>query len=388
MSTRRASAKSSLRRPRRQASQTLLPVAEWSGGSGSAGGTGGTLRIIDQTLLPERYVRLRLTRLEEVGEAIRSLRVRGAPTIGIAAAYGLCVGLKEAARGRDTAAFLAEMDRAARFLIESRPTAVNLAWAVRRLVDVARGEAAALAETARPKANPSPRTLWWRLLKEARAIHREEIERNEAIGRHGAEIINRPGMNVLTHCNTGSLATGGIGTALGVVFAAAARGLDPHVWVDETRPLLQGARLTTWELQRQGVRATLICDNMAAMLMAEGRVDVALVGADRIARNGDFANKIGTYSVAVNCRHHGVPFYCVAPLSTFDPAIPNGRAIPIEHRAADEVRGFRDARWAPPGVPCFNPSFDVTPARLLAGIVTERGIARPPLRRALSAWGG
>jgi methylthioribose-1-phosphate isomerase len=333
----------------------------------------GCIALIDQTLLPDRYEVIRLTRVDEVWEAIHMLRVRGAPAIGIAAAYGLCLGLQEAAAG-DGEEFFRRLRETKDYLASSRPTAVNLVWALDRVAGVA-------------GANPSlpPKRLWRRLLREAKAIHAEEIECNEAIGRQGASLFNRSGMNILTHCNTGSLATGGIGTALGAILTAAAR-RNIHVWIDETRPLLQGARLNTWELQRYGVRATLICDNMAATLMAQGRVDAVILGADRIARNGDFANKIGTYSLAALCRFHKIPFYCAAPISTFDWATPNGAAIPIEERSGEEVRGFRDARWAPPTVPVYNPSFDVTPGRLITAFISENGIARPPFTKSLKAW--
>jgi len=346
-----------------------LPVVGWSA---------GRVTMIDQTLLPDRYTVLRLGRIEEVWEAIRALRVRGAPAIGVAAAYGFCLAAKEAASLAEPSARLAALERAGEYLIASRPTAVNLPWAVGRMLAVARAACAGAGALSGPR-------LLSRLLEEARAIHREEIERCEAIGRHGAALFDRPAMNILTHCNTGALATCGIGTALGAILTAA-REREIHVWVDETRPLLQGARLNAWELRRAGVRATLICDNMAAMLMAQGRVDAVIVGADRIARNGDFANKIGTYSLAVNCRHHKIPFYCAAPLSTFDWTLASGREIPLEERSPAEVRGFRGARWAPADFPAYNPAFDVTPARLVSAILTERGVARPPFARSLRPW--
>lgn len=355
-----------------------LPVVTWSAGQ---------MRIIDQTLLPQEYVRLVMRSAEDVWEALRALRIRGAPTIGLAAAYGLCVGLREET-GRPTKDFLAKMREVSGYLNSARPTAVNLAWALRRLERVAE-ENAMLSAPA----------LWRRLLEEGRAIEREEVECNLAIARHGAALMVHPkgsakagvrgksaqAFNILTHCNTGSLATVGIGTALGVILEAA-RLRPVHVWIDETRPLLQGARLNTWELARYGVAATLICDNMAAMLMAQGRVDAVITGADRIARNGDFANKIGTYSLAVNCKHHGVPFYCAAPLSTFDPETPGGPEIPIEERAAKEVHGFRDLRWAPGETPVYNPAFDVTPAGLVTGHISEAGVAGAPYSKSLKGW--
>lgn len=351
-------------RPRR--ALRPLPVVRWAD---------GRVRMIDQTLLPDQYRIIELTTIEGVWEAIHSLRVRGAPAIGVAAAYGLCLGLKDftALAPRE---FLRRLDKVKAYLASSRPTAVNLAWALERL-----------AQTAHARdGKAAPARLFRRLLAEAREIHREQIERDAALARHGATLFPRNGMNILTHCNTGSLATCGIGTALGVILtAAAARRI--HVWVDETRPLLQGARLTAWELRRYGVPATLICDNMAASLMAQGRVDAVILGADRIARNGDFANKIGTYNLAVLCRHHKIPFYCAAPLSTFDVSVANGSQIPIEERAPDEVRGYRsETRWAPSAFPVYNPSFDVTPHRLVTAFVTEKGIARPPFGRSLSSW--
>jgi methylthioribose-1-phosphate isomerase len=331
------------------------------------------VRLIDQTLLPDRYVELDLVRVEEVWEAIKSLRVRGAPAIGIAAAYGFCLSLAGSV-GESTAVFFERLQQNRDYLASSRPTAVNLMWALQRV------EAVAHANKTLP-----PAKIWKLLLREAEAIHADEIERNESIGRHGASLFNRNGMNILTHCNTGSLATGGIGTALGAILTAAAR-RPTHIWIDETRPLLQGARLNTWELQRYGVDATLICDNMAAMLMAQGKVDAVILGADRVARNGDFANKIGTYGLAVLCHHHKIPFYCAAPISTFDWKTPTGAGIPIEERSASEVRGFRDTRWAPPTIPVYNPSFDVTPAKLVTAFVSEKGIARPPFGKSLAAW--
>ncbi len=331
------------------------------------------LRLLDQTLLPDRMVPLLLRTPEEVWEAIRSLRVRGAPAIGIAAAYGLVLGLQEV-REATSSRFFNTLSRLKEYLAGARPTAVNLAWALNRVARVAEGNS-----------EMPPKRLWKRLLEEAHAIKREEIECNLAIGRHGATLFNRPNLNILTHCNTGGLATGGTGTALAVILTVASR-YPVHVWVDETRPLLQGARLNTWELRRYGVDATLICDNMAGMLMAQGRVDAVILGADRIARNGDFANKIGTYSLAVQCHHHKIPFYCAAPLSTFDWDTPNGKAIPIEERPAQEVRGFRDTRWAPAGFPVYNPAFDVTPARLVSAFICEKGVARRPFTKSFRAW--
>jgi methylthioribose-1-phosphate isomerase len=290
--------------------------------------------VLDQRRLPDEEVELECRTSEEVAEAIRALAVRGAPAIGVAAAYGYALAV---AQGEDP-------DRAAAVIGGARPTAVNLAWAL--------GEV-------RPAADPAER---------AREIHREEVERCRQMGRHAAELI-APGSRALTHCNTGGLATGGYGTALGAVRAAHEQGRVAHVWVDETRPLLQGARLTAWELAALGIPFDVIVDGAAGGLMAAGEVDCILVGADRIAANGDTANKVGTYPLAVLAAHHGVPFYVVAPTSTIDRDTASGEGIVIEERAASEVTGAFPAR---------NPAFDVTPAALITAIVTEAGVHRAP----------
>ena len=342
-----------------------MPVAtiEWTGE------LPGKARLIDQTLLPGELRHLDLDRAEPMWEAIRALRVRGAPAIGIAAAYGLVAGVQHFS-GSDRAAFAAEVARVAAYLRTARPTAVNLFWALdrmerRRAADAARDVAAQLRG----------------LLAEARAIEAEDKAMCRAIGRHGLALV-RDGTVALTHCNAGGLATADYGTALAPFFAAHAAGRRFRVLADETRPLLQGARLTAWELQQAGIDVTLICDGMAAAAMREQKVDLVLVGADRIAANGDTANKIGTYGVAVLARHHGVPFYVAAPTSTFDLAIANGSQIPIEERDSAEItHGFGRAT-APTGVKTWNPAFDVTPRELIAGIVTEHGILeRPDARR-------
>jgi len=325
----------------------------------------GALRVLDQTRLPSEERWLELDTLEGVLEAIRALRVRGAPAIGIAAAMGLSAVLRSrlAAAPRDEA--LALVRETADALAGARPTAVNLRWAMermRRCAEGARGDGPALLAALRA---------------EAQAVWDEDRAMCRAIAEHGQALM-RPGIRVLTHCNTGALATGGIGTALGIVYRAAERGLAPHVWVDETRPLWQGARLTAWELLRAGIAHSVLPDSAAATLMAEGKVDVVLVGADRIARNGDVANKVGTFPLAVLARHHGVPFYSVAPSTTLDLATPSGAAIRIEHRPAAEVSSPFGVAVAPAESPVFNPAFDVTPAVLVTGYVTERGIVHPP----------
>lgn len=297
------------------------------------------LVLLDQRVLPQQETFVVCRTAEEVAAAIRDMVVRGAPAIGISAAWGLVLAHL---RGDDLGA-------AAETLLRSRPTAVNLRWAVDRL-------------------RVAPPSAWFGI---AEAIHREDIENNRALGAHGAALLP-PGAQVLTHCNAGALATGGWGTALGIIRSAHAVGRCAHVWVDETRPWLQGARLTAWELARDGIPCTLNTDSMAASLMAEGRVQAVIVGADRVARNGDVANKIGTLGLAVIARHYAVPFYVAVPESTLDPACPTGADIPIEHRGAAEIRGFAGAVWAA-DVPCHHPAFDVTPAGLVTAWITERG---------------
>ena len=320
----------------------------------------GRVVFLDQRRLPDAEVEVSCTSAAEVAEAIRAMVVRGAPAIGVAAAYGVALAAEtSAAETVDT--LRDDVERACAGLAEVRPTAVNLSWAVARMRDRA----------GRPQT--SPRELRDDLRAAASELHAEEVERCVRIGDHGAALI-RSGAQVLTHCNAGALATGGYGTALGVIRSAHRRGGSLHVWVDETRPLLQGARLTAWELEREGIPATLVTDSTAAWLMAQGKVDVVITGADRIARNGDAANKIGTYGLAVLARAHALPFYVAAPTSTIDRAIESGDRIPIEHRAAVEVAGVH----APESVGVYNPAFDVTPAGLIAAIVTEEGVHRPP----------
>jgi methylthioribose-1-phosphate isomerase len=338
------------------------------------GGVEGRLEILDQRALPHEERTLACTGVPEVFEAIRTLAVRGAPAIGVAGAYGAFLGLGGKAPASAEAA-QAALEAAADALVRARPTAVNLAWALERM------RARAARCVAERLSGPEAREA---LLAEARAIEAEDAAHCRAIGAHGAPLV-REGARVLTHCNAGALATAGIGTALGVLYTAHERGRRFQVFADETRPLLQGARLTAWELARAGIDVTLIPDVTAGALMARGSVDLVIVGADRIARNGDTANKIGTYGVARLAAAHGVPFYVAAPSSTFDLAIASGAEIPIEERAPEEVRGFSGAASAPAGVKVWNPAFDVTPAELIRGIITERGVIEPPSERAITA---
>ena len=324
----------------------------------------GAVRVVDQRALPEALVQRDLETIDATAEAIRSLQVRGAPLIGIAAAMGMVAGLRDA-RAQSRAAFLERVTDAVGRLGATRPTAVNLHGALRRMNDVAR------------RARGEAGEIWERLRAEATLIWEEDRAMCRSIGEAGLPLLP-DGANVLTHCNAGALATGGIGTALAPIYLAHEAGRRVHVFVDETRPVLQGARLTAWELTHAGVPCTLIADGVAGSLMRAARVDLILVGADRIAANGDFANKIGTYSLAVLARHHGVPLYCCAPSSTIDPAVPDGDAIPIEERGADEVRMLAGRAIAPTGVAAFNPAFDVTPARYVSGYLTDRGSVRPP----------
>ena len=299
-----------------------------------------------------------------MAEAIRQLQVRGAPLIGIAAAMGLVAGTREQ-RVASRADFLGRLNELALLLGAARPTAVNLHWALERMLRVA---------DATPGAGPA---LWERLHAEATAIWEEDRAMCRRIGEHGLTVLP-DGANMLTHCNTGALATGGIGTALAPVYLAHEQGRKVHVYVDETRPLLQGSRLTVWELMRAGISCTLITDGAAATLMRQAKIDVILVGADRICANGDFANKIGTYGLAVLARHHGVPFYCAAPWSSVDVTLTEGDRIPIEQRSPVEVTMMAGRPTAPEGTVALNPAFDVTPARYVTGFVTDRGIVQPP----------
>jgi methylthioribose-1-phosphate isomerase len=327
------------------------------------------VRLIDQRILPTREAYVVCRDAEETAEAIRAMVVRGAPAIGCTAAYGVAVEAERLA-GLPEADFDAGMERALVRIASARPTAVNLRWAVERMRAVLAGAG-------------TPKDAVARLEREARAIHDEDLEACRAIGRHGGALVPQRA-TVLTHCNAGGLATAGYGTALGVVRGAVEAGKSVRVLADETRPFLQGARLTAWELMKDGIETVLIADGAAASLMRRGGIDLVVVGADRIAANGDVANKIGTYGVALAAAEHRIPFYVAAPLSTIDLACPSGDAIPIEERDPREVTEMAGVRIAPEGVGVMNPAFDVTPARLITGIVTDRGVARPPYDRSLA----
>lgn len=338
-----------------------IPTVAWR--STSPDGLPGALELIDQTRLPRESVVFRCEEVEHVRDAIKRLVVRGAPAIGVAAAYGLVVGL-QGAIDADPDTFAVALAHSANRIRSARPTAVNLAWAVDRCVAALRDET-------------EPRAAVRRLLAEARAIHAEDEAACAAMGAHAASLLPRDG-TFLTHCNTGRLATAGCGTAFAAFATAQAWGMNPSVYVGEVRPLLQGARLTAFELRERGITGTLLPDTAAGALIASGRIQAVLTGADRIARNGDSANKIGTYTLAVLARQHGVPFYIVAPTSTIDRRIADGSSIPIEERAADEVLGFQGVASAPFAFPVWNPAFDVTPASLISAIVTEKGVHRAP----------
>ncbi|MEM7199391.1 MAG: S-methyl-5-thioribose-1-phosphate isomerase [Planctomycetota bacterium] len=330
----------------------MHPTLEWRGAED------GVLALLDQTLLPHQQVVLELRELDPVIDAIKRLAVRGAPAIGVAAAYGMVVGVRER-QPADAAAFATACGEVGDLLKASRPTAVNLGWAVDRLLARAANEPTVAA-----------------LLAEARAVHEEDERLCLAMGEFGAQLIN-DGMTVLTHCNAGRLATAGDGTALAVMFAAHRLGKKFKVLADETRPLLQGARLTALELAEEGIPVQVIADSAAAGLMARGEIDVVVTGADRVAANGDVANKVGTYSLSLAAKAHNVPMYVVAPMSTFDLSIPDGSHIPIEDRDPAEVLEMAGSRVAAAGVGARNPAFDVTPAAHLSGLVTDRGIIRP-----------
>jgi methylthioribose-1-phosphate isomerase len=334
------------------------------------GGIDGQLELLDQTLLPGQLQYLCCRDVQAVWDAIRVLSVRGAPAIGLAAAYAICLGLQTA--GDSTQQLRDQLKQDASQLASSRPTAVNLSWALERMQ--ATGNVCQLEGDA------------WRevLLAEARQIHQEDQQMCQQIGQHGASLLTTP-TAVLTHCNAGGLATGGEGTALSVLFTAHQQGNLAEVFVDETRPLLQGARLTAWELTQRDIPTTLICDSMAGQVMREGKVQAVVTGADRIAANGDTANKIGTYSLALLARAHQLPFYVAAPSSTFDLALADGQGIPIEERDPAEVtHGFGQAT-APQQVKVYNPAFDVTPAALIDAIITEQGIIQPVNQQTVAA---
>jgi methylthioribose-1-phosphate isomerase len=336
---------------------TTAKSIEW------VGGTTGLLRLLDQTELPGKLTYKDCRTTADVWEAIRSLRVRGAPAIGVAAAFGLLLAIRESA-SRD--ALTHDFSAADTYLRTSRPTAVNLFWALDRMV----------AFLKRVPADAPPASMRARLLEEAQRIQSEDGEICRAIGRVGSDLVPDGG-GVLTHCNTGGLATTEYGTALSVLFTAHDQGKRFKVYADETRPLLQGARLTAWELMQAGIDVTLICDSMAAQVMREGRVQMVVVGADRIARNGDTANKIGTYMLAVLAKYHGVPFYVAAPVSTFDRNLPTGEGIPIEQRPGAEITSSFGRTTAPENVNVYNPAFDVTPHTLITGLIIESGLVLP-----------
>ena len=330
----------------------MQPAVRWSGGED------GFLALLDQTLLPAEQKVLEIRELDVVIDAIKRLAVRGAPAIGVAAGYGMVVGIRERAPADDKA-FLEVAREVGAALDASRPTAVNLGWAVRRML-------------ARAEQEPNLTAL----LAEANTICEEDQALCMAMGKAGASLI-RDGMTVLTHCNAGRLATSGDGTALAVMFAAKREGRQFRVYADETRPLLQGARLTALELSEEGIPVDVLADSAAAGLIARGEVDLVITGADRVAANGDVANKVGTYGLSLAAKEHGVPMYVVAPISTFDLSIPDGSHIPIEDRDPDEVLALGNTRIAAPGVGARNPAFDITPAAHLAGLVTDRGLISP-----------
>src|SRR5215471_14844051 len=330
--------------------------------------------MIDQRKLPAQEIYVRCKTAAEVAKAIRTMVIRGAPAIGVAAAMGIALGMRKS-KATGTQKFAAEFQNICDMMAATRPTAVNLFWAIDRMK---RTFAAAAA------AGESVEQIKDRFDAEAEAIHDEDVASCRAMGAFGAEVVPADA-RVLTHCNAGALATAGYGTALGVIRGAVEKGKRVAVFADETRPFLQGARLTAWELVRDGIDTTVITDNMSGALMRQGKVDLVVVGADRIAANGDTANKVGTYTVAVLAREHNIPFFVAAPLSTIDLKTPDGSHIPIEERSAKEVTHVKGAQLAPEGAHVWNPAFDVTPHHLIAGIITERGIFRPPYTESLAA---
>jgi len=339
----------------------MIKTLEW---------TDGGVRFIDQTKLPTEETYVTCKSYEEVASAIRLMVVRGAPAIGVAAAMGIALGIRDS-QAANQAALNCDFDHICDVLAATRPTAVNLFWAIRRM----------RTKFEQLSAQPIPE-VQQQLITEAQRMLVEDIAANEAMGKHGAVLLPSSG-GILTHCNAGALATCGYGTALGVIRAAVESGKKLHVFADETRPFLQGSRLTAWELLKDDIPTTLISDNMAGAMMQQGKIDAVIVGADRIAANGDVANKIGTYTVAVLAKEHGIPFYVAAPLSTLDLETPDGSRVPIEQRASKEVTHIAGKQIAPDGVKVENPAFDVTPHRYVAAIITERGVARAPYTEAL-----
>jgi methylthioribose-1-phosphate isomerase len=332
------------------------------------GGIDGFLELVDQRRLPGEFVKRQCREIEQVYEAIKTLAVRGAPAIGVTAAYGLVLGLQKVT-GKDLEDGQACLEKSCQYLASSRPTAVNLFWALERV----RQKTKNLQDD---KAKGLTQLLEV-VLAEADAICREDVEMCRRIGENGERFI-ADGAGILTHCNAGALATAGQGTALSVMFEAQKRGRKFRVYADETRPLLQGARLTAWELKQAGIDVTVVCDNMAGWLMKQGKVNAVITGADRIAANGDAANKIGTYSLSVLAREHNIPFYIAAPSSTFDLSIKSGAEIPIEQRAENELKFFGDKQITPEGVGIYNPAFDVTDAKDISAIITEKGVIEKP----------
>jgi methylthioribose-1-phosphate isomerase len=331
------------------------------------------VRFIDQTKLPTEEVYVTCRSYQEVAAAIHDMIVRGAPAIGVAAAMGIALGMLQSS-AKDEPGLRQEFDQIAETMAATRPTAVNLFWAIERMRRTFEG----VARQPRPQVKAA-------LVREAQQMHREDIAANQSMGRHGAVLMPSSG-GVLTHCNAGALATCGYGTALGVIRSAIETGKKLHIYADETRPFLQGARLTAWELHKDGIPTTVIADNMAGAMMRQGKIQAAIVGADRIAANGDVANKIGTYTVAVLAREHGIPFYVAAPWSTVDMNTPSGDQIPIEQRSPREITHHGGKQMAPDGVLVENPAFDVTPAEYVTAIITERGVARAPYGESLKEF--
>jgi methylthioribose-1-phosphate isomerase len=344
----------------------MIKTLEW---------TDAGVRFIDQTKLPTEEIYVICKSYEEVADAIKTMVVRGAPALGVAAAMGIALGVRDS-KARDTDELARDFDQICEAIGRTRPTAVNLFWAIGRMQD----KFAAL------RGQPIER-IKQELVAEAQRMHVEDIAANQAMGRHGAVLLPSSGA-VLTHCNAGALATAGYGTALGVIRAAVESGKKLHMFVDETRPFLQGSRLTAWELMKDNIPTTLISDNMAGAMMRQGKINAVVVGADRIAANGDVANKIGTYTVAVLAKEHGIPFYVAAPTSTVDLATADGSKIPIEQRSATEVTHLAGKQVAPDGVNVENPAFDVTPYQYVTAIITERGVARAPYEKSLRALVG
>ena len=330
--------------------------------------------FIDQTKLPTEEVYVTCTTHQQVADVIRNMVVRGAPAIGVAAAMGIALGVKNS-KATNAADLKKDFDQICEAIRQTRPTAINLFWAIRRMTEK--------FESLRPRTIAEIRQAQQVMIEESQRMHAEDIAANQAMGRHGATLMPSSG-GVLTHCNAGALATAGYGTALGVIRAAVEAGKKIHVYADETRPFLQGSRLTAWELMKDGIPTTVISDNMAGVMMQQGKIAAVVVGADRIAANGDVANKIGTYTVAILAKEHGIPFYVAAPISTVDLATPDGSKIPIEQRNAREVTHIGGRQMTPDGVEIENPAFDVTPAKYIAAIITERGIARAPYKESLS----